>query len=188
GAGGGGGLGGGEGRPLTSTPSRIAEVTDVTRAFDEAAQRLRAREAALRASEAESARLAAERARLLAAERAARQEAEMANRLKDEFLATLSHELRTPLTAVLGWARMLRSGQADEGSLGRGLASIERNAAAQARLLEDLLDVSRIVSGKMRLDIRPVDLSAVVESAVEAVRPAATAKQIRLRTSVDPRA
>ena len=176
----------GDAPPLTSTPSRIAEVTDVTRAFDEAAQRLRAREAALRASEAESARLAAERARLLAAERAARQEAEMANRLKDEFLATLSHELRTPLTAVLGWARMLRSGQADEGSLGRGLASIERNAAAQARLVEDLLDVSRIVSGKMRLDVRPVDLAAVVESAVEAVRPAASAKQIRLQTSLDP--
>jgi signal transduction histidine kinase/CheY-like chemotaxis protein len=171
---------------LTSTPSRIAEVTDVTRAFDDAAQRLRAREAALRASEAESVRLAAERARLLGNERAARQDAEMANRLKDEFLATLSHELRTPLTAVLGWARMLRSGMADERSLSRGLASIERNAAAQSRLVEDLLDVSRIVSGKMRLDVRPVDLAAVVESAVEAVRPAASAKQIRLQTSLDP--
>src|SRR5262245_23107099 len=176
----------GDAPPLTSIPSQIAEVTDVTRAFDEAAQRLRAREAALRASEVESARLAAERARLLANERAARQDAEMANRLKDEFLATLSHELRTPLTAVLGWARMLRSGQADERSLARGLASIERNAAAQARLVEDLLDVSRIVSGKIRLDVRPVDLPAVVESAVEAVRPAASAKQIDLQTSLDP--
>jgi len=172
--------------PPPSTTSAIAEVADVTHAFDAAAQRLRARETALRASEAESARLAAERARLLNNERAAREDAEMANRLKDEFLATLSHELRTPLTAVLGWARMLRSGHGDEKSLERGLASIERNATAQARLVDDLLDVSRIVSGKMRLDIRVVDLPAVVESAVEAVRPAASAKQIRLQTSLDP--
>ena len=172
--------------PPPSTTSAIAEVADVTHAFDAAAQRLRARETALRASEAESARLAAERARLLDNERAAREDAEMANRLKDEFLATLSHELRTPLTAVLGWARMLRSGHGDEKSLERGLASIERNATAQARLVDDLLDVSRIVSGKMRLDIRVVDLPAVVESAVEAVRPAASAKQIRLQTSLDP--
>jgi signal transduction histidine kinase/ActR/RegA family two-component response regulator len=172
--------------PPPSTTSAIAEVADVTHAFDAAAQRLRARETALRASEAESARLAAERARLLDNERAAREDAEMANRLKDEFLATLSHELRTPLTAVLGWARMLRSGHGDEKSLERGLASIERNATAQARFVDDLLDVSRIVSGKMRLDIRVVDLPAVVESAVEAVRPAASAKQIRLQTSLDP--
>ena len=172
--------------PPPSTTSAIAEVADVTHAFDAAAQRLRARETALRASEAESARLAAERARLLNNERAAREDAEMANRLKDEFLATLSHELRTPLTAVLGWARMLRSGHGDEKSLERGLASIERNATAQAQLVDDLLDVSRIVSGKMRLDIRVVDLPAVVESAVEAVRPAASAKQIRLQTSLDP--
>ena len=176
----------GEEPPLTATTTSIAEVAHVTHAFDEAARRLRAREAALRASEVESARLATERARLLANERAAREDAEMANRLKDEFLATLSHELRTPLTAVLGWARMLRSGQVDEAALERGLASIERNAAAQAHLVEDLLDVSRIVTGKMRLDVRPVDLPAVVESAVEAVRPAATAKQIRLGMTVDP--
>jgi signal transduction histidine kinase/ActR/RegA family two-component response regulator len=172
--------------PPISTTTAIAEVAEVTHAFDDAARRLRAREALLRASEAESARLAAERARLLDNERAAREDAEMANRLKDEFLATLSHELRTPLTAVLGWARMLRLGHADEQSMERGLASIERNAAAQARLVDDLLDVSRIVSGKMRLDVRVVDLPAVVESAVEAVRPAASAKQIRLQTSLDP--
>src|SRR5262249_11550174 len=176
----------GEEPPATSTDTTIAEVADVTHAFDQAAGRPRAREAALRASEAESARLAAERARLLDNERAARAEAETANRLKDEFLATLSHELRTPLTAVMGWARMLRAGYADEKATERGLASIERNAASQVRLVEDLLDVSRIVSGKMRRNMRLVDLPAVVESAVEGVRPAATAKQIQVQTSLDP--
>jgi signal transduction histidine kinase/ActR/RegA family two-component response regulator len=176
----------GEEPPPTSTTTAIAEVADVTHAFDDAARRLRAREAALRASEAESARLAAERARLLDNERAARADAETANRLKDDFLATLSHELRTPLTAVLGWARMLRAGYADKKSTARGLASIERNAAAQVRLVEDLLDVSRIVNGKMRLDMRLVDLPAVIESAVEAVRPAASAKQVQVQTSLNP--
>src|SRR5262249_37934292 len=131
--------------------------------------------------------LAAEDAPLLDNERAARAEAETANRLKDEFLATLSHELRTPLTAVLGWARMLRAGYADEKSTARGLASIERNAAAQGRLVGGLLGGSRSVSGKSGLGRRPGDLPAVVESAVEAVRPAASAKQIQVQTTLDPR-
>src|SRR5262249_41841673 len=176
----------GEEPPPTSTTTTIAGVADVTRAFDDGAGRLRAREAALRASEAESARLAAERAHLLDNERAARAEAETANRLKDEFLATLSHELRTPLTAVLGWGRMLSARHPDETSTARGLASIERNAAAQLRLVEDLLGVTRIVRGQMRRNMRLVDLPAVVESAVEGVRPAATAKQIQVQTSLDP--
>src|SRR5882724_7155651 len=175
----------GERPPPTSTTT-IAEVANVAHAFDSAAERLRAREAALRHSETESRRLAAERANLLDNERAARKEAETANRMKDEFLATLSHELRTPLTAVFGWARSLRLGQADAAAMARGLESIERNATAQVRLIEDLLDSSRIVTGKMRLDVRAVDLPVVVENAVDAIRPAANAKQIRLQTVLDP--
>jgi len=110
----------------------------------------------------------------------ARQDAEAANRLKDEFLATMSHELRTPLNAILGWASLLRRGTRDAEGLERGLATIERNALAQARLIEDVLDVSRIISGKLRLDIRRVDLVAIVEAAADVVRPAAAARGVRL--------
>ena len=125
---------------------------------------------------------------LLDNERAARAQAEAANRLKDEFLATLSHELRTPLNAVFGWARVLRAGSAAPDALDRGLEVIERNAVAQVRLIEDLLDVSRIVTGKMRLSVRGVELPAVVEAALDAIRPAATAKDIRLSSVLDPAA
>src|SRR5882724_499147 len=175
----------GERPPPTSTTT-IAEVANVAHAFDSAAERLRAREAALRHSEAESRRLAAERANLLDNERAARKEAETANRMKDEFLATLSHELRFAVSASFRAARSLRLGQADAAAMARGLESIERNATAQVRLIEDLLDSSRIVTGKMRLDVRAVDLPVVVENAVDAIRPAANAKQIRLQTVLDP--
>jgi signal transduction histidine kinase/CheY-like chemotaxis protein len=109
-----------------------------------------------------------------------------ANRLKDEFLATLSHELRTPLNAVLGWVRILRSTpNAPPGMQARALETIERNARLQARLIEDLLEVSRIVSGKLHLRTRAVDLSGIVESAVDVVQPAATAKNIRLETEIE---
>jgi len=114
------------------------------------------------------------------AERLARKDAEAANRLKDEFLATMSHELRTPLNAILGWASMLRHGARDAEGLERGLSTIERNALAQARLIEDVLDVSRIISGKLRLDTRRVDLIAIVYAAADVVRPAATARRVRL--------
>ena len=110
-----------------------------------------------------------------------------ANRLKDEFLATLSHELRTPMNAVLGWARVLRASAVDEPTRERGLESIERNARAQARLIEDLLEISRIVTGKLRLQIREVDLAAIVETAVDIVRPAALAKRLRLDASIETR-
>jgi PAS domain S-box-containing protein len=116
------------------------------------------------------------------------EEAQTANRSKDEFLATLSHELRTPLNAVYGWARMLRAGEVADEARGRALEAIERNSRAQVQLIEDLLDIARIASGKMRLDVRPVDLSAVIAGAVDAVRPAVEAKQIRLHTLVDPKA
>ncbi|HKO49240.1 MAG TPA: ATP-binding protein [Polyangiaceae bacterium] len=114
------------------------------------------------------------------AEQLARKEAEAANRVKDEFLATMSHELRTPLNAILGWAALLRRGAPDPEGLERGLATIERNALAQARLIEDVLDVSRIISGKLRLDLRPVDLVAIVNAATDVVRPAAVARRVSL--------
>ena len=130
---------------------------------------------------------AAEREGRLVAE-AKRGEAQAANRAKDEFLATLSHELRTPINAVYGWTRMLRAGQIAEDAKERALDTIMRNAHAQVQLIDDLLDVSRIISGKMRLDVRPVDLKAVVEAALDAVRPAANAKDIRLQPVLDPSA
>ena len=123
-----------------------------------------------------------------AAERTSALEREReANRLKDEFLATLSHELRTPLNAVLGWTRVLRATRVERATQERALESIERNARAQARLIEDLLEVSRIVTGKLRIQVRPVDLAAIVDAAVEVVQPAAAAKRITLSVAVEAR-
>ena len=134
----------------------------------------------------EAARQAAgERATLLASERTARSQAERMSELKDEFLATLSHELRTPLSAILGWSQILRRGGRGEAELEKGLDIIERNARAQAQLIEDLLDMSRITSGKVRLDIQPVDPLACIEAAAETVRPAADAKGIHLELLLD---
>jgi len=118
----------------------------------------------------------------------AKRDAEAASRAKDDFLAVLSHELRTPLTAVYGWARMLRSGKLHAEDAERALDAIVRNANAQVQLIDDLLDVSRITAGKMRLDVRPVDLEAVIRAAIDAVRPAADLKEIRLQCVLDPRA
>jgi signal transduction histidine kinase len=144
--------------------------------------------AALTVAAAERTRGEVEREELLRKERQARETAEAADRAKDEFLALLSHELRTPLNAVYGWARMLRDGGMREEATERALDAIIRNANAQLQLIDDLLDVSRVVSGKMRLDVRSVDLGAVIEAALDAVRPAAEAKAIRLQTMLDPRA
>ncbi len=127
-----------------------------------------------------------EREQLLANERSARAAAEQANRVKDEFLATLSHELRSPLNAVLGWSQILRTRELDDATQKQALAIIERNARAQNRLIEDLLDVSRIITGKLRLEIGPVSLAEVVEGALDTVRPAAEAKSIRLSAVIDP--
>ena len=133
-------------------------------------------------------RAEAERQLLLENERAAREAAEEASRLKDEFLATVSHELRTPLTAIHGWALLLASGQLDAAGARRAVEVIERNARAQKQIINDLLDVSRIIAGKMRLDARRVELGAVVSAAVESVRPAAQAKEIEIQTSLDEKA
>jgi len=122
---------------------------------------------------------------LLRAERA-RAEAEAANRIKDEFLATLSHELRTPLTSLLGWSSVLREAKRDEKVMTQGLEAIDRNARVQAQLIDDLLDVSRIVSGKLNLDVRPLDISSVTRAAINVVRPAADAKGITLDYWAEP--
>jgi PAS domain S-box-containing protein len=126
-----------------------------------------------------------EREQLLASERDSRSEAEEANRLKDEFLATISHELRSPLNAILGWARLLREPDMRWDQMERALETIERNAQAQARLIEDLLDVSRIVSGKLSIQMRPVTLNSMVQSAVADLRLAAESKGIDLRLTED---
>jgi signal transduction histidine kinase/ActR/RegA family two-component response regulator len=156
--------------------SGVQEIREVGQALTSAA-------AALAAGEAE-------REALLANERRARRAAETADRAKDEFMGVLSHELRTPLNAVYGWARMLQGGQmeSDPATAARALDAIVRNADMQVRLIDDLLDIARISSGKLRLDVRAVDLSAVVAAALETVRPAAEAKGIRVGSLLDPRA
>jgi signal transduction histidine kinase len=129
-----------------------------------------------------------EREQLLARERAARHAAEAASRAKDDFLATMSHELRTPITAIVGWSRMLRTRNLSGPAAARALEIIERNAQAQALLIHDLLDVSRIVTGKFRLENRPVDLAHVIEAAADSIRPVAEAKGIRLDLDLEPEA
>ena len=143
------------------------------------------REETITVALAAQAAVAMDNARLYEKEQRARAEAETANRTKDEFLATLSHELRTPLNAVLGWTVMLRGGQLQEPMRARALEAIERNARMQAQLIEDLLDISRIVTGKLRIDARPVDLAAVAEAALDAVRPAADARRLEVVVECD---
>jgi signal transduction histidine kinase/ActR/RegA family two-component response regulator len=127
---------------------------------------------------AEAEKVAAEKDRLY-------HQAQESSRLKDEFLATISHELRTPLNAILGWAHLIRGGQLDETAGLRALETIERNARAQAQLIDDLLDVSRIITGKLRLDVRPADPNSFIEAAVEALRPAAEAKGVKVQRIID---
>jgi PAS domain S-box-containing protein len=124
---------------------------------------------------------------LLRAERAARSEAERLSHMKDEFLATLSHELRTPLNAILGWSTLLR--RLDQGSPdhAKGLETIERNARVQTQIIGDLLDMSRIISGKVQLDVQPIDLNEVISAALDAVRPSVEARKLRLRATLDSR-
>ncbi|MEO6423111.1 MAG: ATP-binding protein [Candidatus Nitrotoga sp.] len=136
----------------------------------------------------ERARGEKEREKLLASEQEARQQAERANNLKDEFLATLSHELRTPLNAILGWSQILKMGKFEATDFQTALTTIERSAWAQNQLIDDLLDVSRIITGKLRLDVRAVDMLSVIEMSVDSVRPAAEAKNIRLHVLLDPNA
>ena len=124
----------------------------------------------------------------LVREQLARADAEQANRLKDEFLATASHELRTPLTAILGWSHMLRQGKLDKARAAHAVETIERNARAQAQLVEDILDVSRVITGKLRLDITTVDIAPVINAAIDSVQLAADSKNIQLSVTFDPAA
>jgi PAS domain S-box-containing protein len=126
-----------------------------------------------------------ERSGMLGRERDLRKRAEEADRLKDEFLATLSHELRTPLTSILGWASLIRSGEIDKQNVPNAIEIIERNARSQARLIDDLLDVSRIITGKLQLEVHPVNMAPLVEAANEALRPAADAKGIKVEIDVE---
>ena len=136
--------------------------------------------------ERELQELLAERNQLLASERAARSEAERLSASKDEFLALLSHELRTPLNAILGWTQILRSGSLASANFEKGLGVIERNVRAQTQLVDDLLDMSRIISGQMRLEVQPVMPYAFVQGAIESARPAADARGVRLEATLDP--
>jgi signal transduction histidine kinase len=170
----------------------IALYEEIEHKNDELEVRVRQRTADLaRANEAlqaeitERQRAEEERTKLLALEQKARAEAEAANHAKDEFLATVSHELRTPLTSILGWTRLLRLREPDPAAFERGLETIERNAKSQAKLIEDILDVSRIISGKLRIEARPVALGPIIEIAIDAVNPAAEAKAIKIEVALD---
>jgi len=127
-----------------------------------------------------------ERERLLASEKEARAEAEAANRLKDEFLATVSHELRTPLTAILGWSALLKQDASNEQAVRKAMEVIERNAKAQTQIIGDILDVSRIITGKLSLDLQPVELDLVIHAAINTVRPAIDGKEIILKVHLEP--
>ena len=145
------------GEAIAPPSSRIVEIDDLSTGLRQAAATVQARN----------------------------RERDEASRLKDEFLMTVSHELRTPLTAILGWARMLSTGEIRDGQKARALEAIERNANALHQLVNDLLDVSRIVSGKLRLDVQPVALSETISAAIDTIRPAADAKKIEIVTSID---
>jgi PAS domain S-box-containing protein len=133
-------------------------------------------------------RIEAEREQLLTRATEAREVAEEASRAKDEFLAVVSHELRTPLHAMLGWMRLLRSSRLDPATFDRGLATVERNVQSQAHLIDDLLDISRVTTGNLKLDMHPVHLEPILEAAIDSIRPAADAKSFSLSATIDPRA
>ena len=154
-------------RLIEGLAAQTAVAMDNARLYEQAQQAIRDRE------------------ELLEREQEARKQAEIASRSKDEFLGMLSHELRTPLNAILGWTRMLTTAQLDQTTTSEALAAVDRNARLQSRLIEDMLDVSRIMSGKMRLDAQPVDLTTVINAAVDTLRPAAEAKGIRIYVVLD---
>lgn len=157
----------------------------VSLAYAESERRYAPRDLEFAGELARRAGVAVDNAMLYASEQAARDAADQANRAKDDFLATVSHELRTPLNAMLGWTRMLRTGTLPETRKERALETIERNAVTQAQLIEDLLDISRIVSGKLRLEVQSVELAHIVEQAIDSLRLASEAKEIRVVAALD---
>ena len=169
---------------LTDADGRLRAIT----LLQQKAKSLEAEVAERRKAEATLLALKDELEVQLVREQMARAEAECANRLKDEFLATVSHELRTPLHAIIGWSHMLRQGRLDEATVSRAMETIERNAQSQAQLIEDILDVSRVITGKLRLNIAPVDVAAVINAAVDSVQLAAESKGIQLEVTLDPSA
>jgi signal transduction histidine kinase len=162
----------------------IARLQQRARALETEIERCRVLEVALREALAERAEAEAARERLLAREQAARSHAERAGRLKEEFLAVLSHELRTPLHAILGWTQILQ-GRSEDPTVRRGLEVIRRNTTLQVRMIDDLLDVSRMVTGKLILQTEPVDLGELVRTAVDTVSPSAQAKHIELAIELE---
>ena len=167
--------------PIKGPNGTIVGASKIARDITEQRQARKALAAAYEAAKrarADAEQAAAEKERLL-------HQAEESSRLKEEFLATISHELRTPLSAILGWTRMLRLGQLSAEDHTKALDTIERNARAQAQLIDDLLDVSRIITGKLRMDVRPSDPNSFIDAAVEAVRPAAEAKGVRVQKVMD---
>lgn len=166
---------------LLERPVRLVPLVSAV----QTALRGRRRQYEVRNHLAERRRADREHQRLLAAEQVARAAVEAANRAKDDFLAVLSHELRTPLQSMLGWLRVLRSGGLDAPAATRALETIERNTRAQAQLIEDLLDVSRIVAGKLRIEMRPVAVRSVIEAALESVRAGAEARRITLEADLE---
>lgn len=170
--------------PLQTTEGKLREVEFVSNVYDEDRHpviQCNIRDITDRKQAEEERRV------LLVSAQAARAEADMANGIKDEFLATVSHELRTPLSAILGWSQMLATGKLDEQESKRAVETILRNARAQREIIDDLLDISRIITGKLHLDVRPVEMDRIIETVVEGMRPAADAKNIHLQTTIDPR-
>jgi signal transduction histidine kinase/CheY-like chemotaxis protein len=173
-----------ENLPLQTTDGKLREVEFVSNVYDEDRHQViqcNIRDITDRKHAEE------ERTLLLASAQAARAEADTANSIKDEFLATVSHELRTPLTSILGWSQMLVSGQLNEQESKRAVETILRNARAQKEIIDDLLDISRIITGKLRLDVHSVELARMIEAVVEGMRPAADARNIQLQTAIDSR-
>jgi PAS domain S-box-containing protein len=170
--------------PLQTTEGKLREVEFVSNVYEEDSHQViqcNIRDITARKRAEEERRL------LLESTQAARAEADAANGIKDEFLATLSHELRTPLTAILGWSHLLTNGKLDEQGSKRAIETIARNARAQRQLIDDLLDISRIIIGKLHLEVRPVNLAPMIEAIVDGVRPAADSRNIHLQTALDPR-